>query len=53
MWLMLTDPDILALKPGTLMVRILDYDDNHIGNCWKCLTIVGMTELMHGTPERH
>jgi hypothetical protein len=33
MWLMLTDPDILALKPMTLMVRILDDDEDHIGNC--------------------
>jgi hypothetical protein len=48
MWLTLTDPDVLALKPGTLMARILDGDNNHIGNCWKCLTIIGMTEFMHG-----
>ena len=48
MWLMLTDPNILALKPGTLMAHILDDDNSQIGNCWKCLTIVGMTELMHG-----
>jgi hypothetical protein len=48
MWLTLTDPDILALKPVTLMVRILDGDENNIGNCWKCLTIIGMTEVMHG-----
>ena len=33
------------------MVRILDYDNNHIGNCWKCLTIMGMSELMHGYPR--
>jgi hypothetical protein len=51
MWLILTDPDILALKPATLMVRILEYDSNHIGNCWKCLTIMGMSELMHGYPR--
>jgi hypothetical protein len=51
MWLMLTDPNILALKPGTLMAQILDGDDNQIINCWKCLTIVGMTELMHGYPK--
>jgi hypothetical protein len=48
MWLTLTDPDVLALKPGTLMVHILDGDNTHIGNCWKCLTIIGMTEGMHG-----
>jgi hypothetical protein len=51
MWLTLTDPDVLALKPGTLMAHILDGDDNHIGNCWKCLTIIGMTELMHAYPR--
>jgi hypothetical protein len=51
MWLTLTDPDVLALKPGTLMAHILDGDDNHIGNCWKCLTIIGMTEIMHGYPR--
>jgi hypothetical protein len=51
MWLILTDPDILTLKPGTLMVRILDGDNNQIGNCWKCLTIVAMTEIMHGYPR--
>ena len=48
MWLTLTDPNVLALKPGTLMARILDGDDHHIVNCWKCLTIVGMSEIMHG-----
>ena len=51
MWLTLTDPDVLALKPGMLMAHILDGDDNHIGNCWKCLTIIGMSELMHGYPR--
>jgi hypothetical protein len=51
MWLTLTDPDVLALKPGTLMANILDRDDNHIDNCWKCLTIIGMTEIMHGYPR--
>ena len=29
MWLMFTDPDVLALKPGTLMGHILDGDDDH------------------------
>jgi hypothetical protein len=47
-WLALTDPDVLALKPGTLIANILDRDDNHVDNCWKCLTIIGMTEIMHG-----
>lgn len=48
MWLTLTDPNMLALKPGTLMVNILDRHDNEIGNCWKCLAIVAMSEAMHG-----
>jgi hypothetical protein len=51
MWLMLTDPNVLAIKPGTLTANILDGDDDQIGNCWKCLTIIGMTELMHGYPR--
>jgi hypothetical protein len=50
MWLTLTDPDVLALKPGTLIMRILDGDESNIGNCWKCLTVMGMTEAMHGYP---
>jgi hypothetical protein len=52
MWLTLTDPQVLALKPGTLMVNILDRDENQIGNCWKCLTIVAMSELMNGYPKQ-
>jgi hypothetical protein len=48
MWLTLTDPEVLALNPGTLMIHILDGDANHIGNCWKCLTIMAMSELQHG-----
>jgi hypothetical protein len=51
MWLMLTDPNVLALKPGTLMGRILDNDETHVGNCWKCLTILGMSDIMHGAPR--
>jgi hypothetical protein len=51
MWLTLTDPNVLVLKPGTLMVHILDGDNKHIGNCWKCLAIVGMSEGMHGYPR--
>jgi hypothetical protein len=51
MWLTLTDPNVSVLKPGTLMVHILDGDDKHIGNCWKCLTIVGMSEIMLGYPR--
>ena len=51
MWLALTDPNILALKPGTLMAHILDGNDSQISNCWKCVTIVAMTEFMHGYPK--
>jgi hypothetical protein len=47
-WLTLTDPNVLALKPWTLMVNILDRDDNQIGNCWKCLAIIAMSEVMRG-----
>ena len=48
MWLMLTDPHVLMLKPGTLMVKILDRDNDQIGNCWRCIAIVAMSEAMHG-----
>lgn len=51
MWLTLTDPDILALKPGTLMVNIVGRDNSQISNCWKCLVIAAMTELMHRYPK--
>jgi hypothetical protein len=51
MWLILTDPNISALKPATLMIHILDADESQISNCWKCLTIIAMTELMHGDPK--
>ena len=51
MWLTLTDPDISAQKPGTLMVRVLDNDSSQIDNCWKCLTITGMTMAMHDHPK--
>jgi hypothetical protein len=51
MWLTLTDPNVMALKPGTLMAHILDGDESQINNCWKCLTIVAMSELMHGYPK--
>ena len=47
MWLTLSDPKVLAIKPGTLMASIVN-DDTNIGNCWKCLTIIGMTAIMHG-----
>jgi len=26
-------------------------DNNYIDNCCKCLTIIGMTEIMHGYPR--
>jgi hypothetical protein len=48
MWLSLTDSNVSALKPATLMTHILDGDLNQINNCWKCLTIGAMSELMHG-----
>jgi hypothetical protein len=51
LWLTLTDPNITPLKPGTLMVNILGHDESQLDNCWKCLTISGMTELMHGYPK--
>ncbi len=51
MWLALTDPNVMALKPGTLMIRILNGDKTNIGNCWKCFTIMGMTKLLHGYPK--
>jgi len=51
LWLTLTDPNILALKPGTLTAQVLDGDDDQLNNCWKCLTIMGMSELMHGYPK--
>jgi hypothetical protein len=51
MWLALTDPDVLALKPGTLMVNILGGDNDQIIMCWKCLTIVGMSYALHGNPS--
>ena len=51
MWLALSDPDVMALKPGTLMIHILNDDGTNIGYCWKCLTIIGMSKLMHGYPK--
>jgi hypothetical protein len=50
LWLTLTDPNITPLKPGTLMLDILGHDDSQVDHCWKCLTIGGMTMLMHGYP---
>jgi len=49
LWLVLTDPDVLRLKPATLVLRILDNDKTHFYNCWKCLTIFGMSALMRGS----
>ena len=51
MWLTLTDPNILALKPSTLAIHILDGDLSQISNCWKCFTINAMTKLQHGYPK--
>jgi hypothetical protein len=50
MWLMLTDPNILSIKPATLMLRIMG-DNLNFSNCWKCMTIAGMSYLMHGYPK--
>jgi hypothetical protein len=51
MWLTLTDPNVSALRPGTLMAHILNGDLSQISNCWKCFTINAMTKLMHGYPK--
>ena len=48
LWLSLTDPNVMAIKPGTTMFKILDQDASQVSNCWKCLTIMGMSEAMHG-----
>jgi hypothetical protein len=48
MWLMLTDPNIMRTKPWSLAFRILDSDMEQINNCWKCLTILGMSGLLAG-----
>jgi hypothetical protein len=48
LWLTLSDPNIRNLKPGTMMLRILNNDSRQTANCWKCLTIVGMSEADHG-----
>jgi hypothetical protein len=52
MWLTLTDPDVLALKPATLLNHILDGDFNQVGNCWKCLTIIAISGLISGAEPR-
>ncbi|WP_257165418.1 hypothetical protein [Bradyrhizobium sp. SRS-191] len=51
LWLTLTDPNVLEFKPGTLMVTILDKNDSQIKKCWKCLTIMGISMLMHEQPK--
>ena len=48
LWLSLTDPNVMAIKPGTTMFKILNQDSSQVSNCWKCLTIMGMSEAMHG-----
>jgi hypothetical protein len=50
-WLALTDPNVMAIKPETTMTRILNNDRLNIVNCWKCLTIAGMSKLMNGYPK--
>ena len=51
MWLTLSDPDILAAETRDSAMRILDNDENQISNCWKCLTTIGMSDLLHGFPK--
>jgi hypothetical protein len=51
LWLILTDPNVMAIKPGTLMVSIMGNDNNSIKNCWKCLTILGMSYGINGYPK--
>jgi hypothetical protein len=51
LWLTLTDPNVMAIKPGTLMMNIMGADGSAIENCWKCLTIMGMTYGDHGYPK--
>jgi hypothetical protein len=36
LWLTLTDPNVMAIKPGTLMLNIMGADESAIENCWKC-----------------
>ena len=48
LWLTVTDPNVRALKPGTLLTKILGGDENQSNNCWKCLTIIGMTQADYG-----
>jgi hypothetical protein len=51
LWLMFSDPNILAIKPGTAMLRIMNNDKDNFGNCWKCYTIGAMSMAMHGAPK--
>jgi hypothetical protein len=51
MWLTLTDPNIWALRPPSLLFHILDSDESQIDNCWKCFTIFAMFNLTHGRPK--
>jgi hypothetical protein len=51
LWLMFTDPNILAIKPGTAMLRIMNNDKDNFENCWKCYTIGAMSIAVHGAPE--
>jgi hypothetical protein len=51
LWLTLTDPHVLALKPATLTGKLLGGDDAQFNHCWKCLSIPGMSDLLHGYPK--
>jgi hypothetical protein len=45
---LVTDPNIKALKPAMLMIHILDRDEKQVGECWKCLAIMGSVDLSYG-----
>lgn len=51
MWLMLTDPHILAIRPVALMRTIFNNDQDQVDHCWKCFTILGMSALLRGFPK--
>jgi hypothetical protein len=48
LWLSISDPNVEVLKPVTLMTHILNSDEKQVAACWKCLTIMGETDLLHG-----
>ena len=50
MWLTLTDPQIEAIRPGTLTLRILNNNEIQFNNCWRCYVIAGLSVLMLDHP---